>query len=46
MSVQMIELEEVAMVDLSDDALEATVTGIGGCMSGDVCVGSWEIIDC
>ena len=41
MSEQMIELEEVTMVQVSDDALEATVrvfTGVGGgddmCTSG------------
>jgi len=46
MPVQMIELEEVTMMDLSDDAFEATVAGYGGSYSacsgtvGLVCGGS------
>ena len=30
MPVQMIELEEVTMLEASDEALEATVAGVGG----------------
>jgi hypothetical protein len=33
MSAQMTELEEVTMVDYSDDAFEATVAGVGGAYS-------------
>ena len=33
MSVQMIELEEMIMVEISDEALEATVTEVVGAFS-------------
>ena len=34
MPVQMIELEEVMMVETSDEALEATVARVGGLYTG------------
>ena len=41
MLVQMIELEEVIMVETSDDVLEAAVAEVGGAYSGPntVCPG-------
>jgi hypothetical protein len=47
MPVQMIELEEVTMVDLSDEALEAVVAGVGGGYTGGrVPYGSFQGICC
>jgi len=34
MSVQMIELEALERMQVSDDALEATVAGVGGLYTG------------
>jgi hypothetical protein len=37
MPIQMIELEEVTMVETSDDALHASVAKIGGAWTGMAC---------
>jgi len=47
MPVQMIELEEVTMVEASDEALEAVVAGVGGGYTGGrVPYGSFQGICC